>query len=284
LTPQADPKDSPASIRVTLRVVDLDRDMRDVVPTGTTRDSEYLFERMTLRTLDLAQPGAGTRVLDVASGFGQDAISLSRRGSRAVGAEPSRRMSGLARLQGEKASGRPPSWVRSWSDALPFRDGSFDGAICKGALDHFDRPREAIAEMARVTRREGRVVLAIANFESLSCRVARGLDSFKEGWLGRSLPRGRRHYDVPSDHFTRYEIELMREQARESLEIDVVEGISMAWGMPGWSRSVGRLPAPFAQLTLKGLDGMARRLPGLSDVVILAGRPRRVRKPSMNSA
>ena len=256
-------------------MLDLDRDMRDVVPTGTTRDSEYLFDRMTRRTLDLTRPGCGTRLLDVASGFGQDAIALSRRGARAVGTEPSRRMLGLARLQSERAACRLPSWVRSWSDALPFRDGSFDGVICKGSLDHFDRPLEAIAEMARVTRCEGRVVLAIANFESLSCRVARGLDSFKEGWLGRSLPRGRRHYDVPSDHFTRYEIELMREQARESLEIDLVEGISMAWGMPGWSRSVDRLPVPLAQLTLNGLDRMARVLPGLSDVVILMGRPRR---------
>jgi hypothetical protein len=43
-------------------VVDLDRDMSDVVPTGTTRDSEYLFARMTGRTLDLARPGrAGLR-------------------------------------------------------------------------------------------------------------------------------------------------------------------------------------------------------------------------------
>jgi SAM-dependent methyltransferase len=256
-------------------VVDLDRDMRDVVPTGTTRDSEYLFGRMTGHTLDLARPGRGTRMLDVASGFGQDAIAFSQRGSWAVGAEPSQRMSGLARLESDRATARPPSWVRSWSDALPFRDGSFDGVICKGALDHFDRPLEAIAEMARVTRSEGRVVLAIANFESLSCRVARGLDGFKETRLGRRLPRGRRHYDVPSDHFTRYEIGLMREQARASLQIDVVEGISMAWGMPGWSRSVERLPAAVAQSTLKGLDRMARLLPGLSDVVILAGRPRR---------
>ncbi len=257
-------------------MVDLDRDMSDVVPTGMGRDSEYLFERMTRRTLDLVRPDGGTRLLDVASGFGQDAIALSRRGSWAVGAEPSRRMSGLARSQGESAPGPQPNWVRSWSDALPFRDGSFDGVICKGALDHFDRPLDAIAEMARVTRREGRVVLAIANFESLSCRVARGLDGFAESWRGRPPQRGRRHYDVPSDHFTRYEIELMREQSRESLEIDVVEGISMAWGMPGWSRSVSRLPASLAQLTLKGLDYLARRLPGLSDVVILAGRPRRI--------
>jgi ubiquinone/menaquinone biosynthesis C-methylase UbiE len=265
-------------------VVDLDRDMRDVVPTAMTRDSDFLFAQMTRRTLDLARPGRGTRVLDVASGFGQDANALAERGSWTVGAEPSRRMSGLARLQSGRGSGPKTRWVRGWSDALPFRDASFDAVICKGALDHFDRPCEAIGEMARVTRRDGRVVLAVANFESLACRVARAVDRAKERWLGRRLPRGRRHYDVPSDHFTRYEIELMREQACASLELDVVEGISLAWGVPGWSRSLGRLPDSVAQWALEGLDAVARRLPGWSDVVILAGRPRPARKRSMTSA
>ena len=41
-----------------MRVVDLDRDMRDVIPTGTSRDSEFLFQRMTDLTLD-ADGGAG---------------------------------------------------------------------------------------------------------------------------------------------------------------------------------------------------------------------------------
>jgi len=54
-----------------MRVVDLDRDMRDVVPTGATRDSEYLFAQMTERTLRLAGAAPGRRILDVASGFAQ---------------------------------------------------------------------------------------------------------------------------------------------------------------------------------------------------------------------
>jgi demethylmenaquinone methyltransferase/2-methoxy-6-polyprenyl-1,4-benzoquinol methylase len=257
-----------------LRVVDLDRDMRDVVPVGTTRDSEYLFDRMTRRTLEFARPGPGRRVLDVASGFGQDAIELSRRGVWAVGAEPSSRMTALARMQAEKTPGSAPLWIRSWADALPFPGDSFDGVICKGALDHFDRPEAAIAEMARVTRPGGRVVLAIANFASLSCRAASGIDAIREGTLKRTLPRGRRHYDVPSDHFTRYELDLMREHARRSLVLEVVLGVSMAWGLPGWTRSVDRLPTWLAQATLGTLDRLARLLPGLSDVVILAGRPR----------
>jgi SAM-dependent methyltransferase len=257
-----------------MRVVDLDRDMRDVIPTGTTRDSEFLFERMTRRTIDLARPAAGRRVLDVASGFGQDAVAMAQRGAWAVGAEPSARMTALAAMEGAKHDGPKLGWIRAWSDALPFADDSFDGVICKGAIDHFDRPLRAIAEMARVTRPEGSVVLAIANFDSLSCRFARGTDELREGWLGLPTRRGRRHYDVPSDHFTRYELDLMREQTSRHLELEVVEGISLAWGLPSWTRSVGRLPEAVAQAALEGLDWLARRLPALSDVVVLAGRPR----------
>ena len=122
--------------------------------------------------------------------------------------------------------------------------------------------------------------MAIANFDSLSCRAARALDWIRERWLGRPTPRGRRHYDVPSDHFTRYELGLMREQASEFLHLEVVEGISMAWGMPVWTRSVDKLPAPLAQIILETLDRLARLFPALSDVVVLAGRPRLLRNES----
>jgi SAM-dependent methyltransferase len=166
------------------------------------------------------------------------------------------------------------TWVRSWSDALPFASGSFDAVICKGAIDHFDRPAAAIEEMARVTRRGGTVVLAIANFDSLACRVGRSLDTVREGWRGRELPPGRRGYDVPHDHFTRYELDLMREQASEFVDLELVLGVSLGWGLPRWSDTVARLPKFVAQQTLEALDWCARRLPALADVIVLAGRPR----------
>jgi SAM-dependent methyltransferase len=258
-----------------VRVVDLDRDMRDVIPTGSTRDSEFLFARMAERTLRATRAASGLRVLDVAAGLGQDASALGARGAWAVAAEPSARMSGLAKLVQEKLPGKPPLWVRAWSDALPFAARSFDAVFCKGSLDHFDRPRAAIAEMARVAKSDGRVVLAVANFASAACRAAQAVDGLRERWLRHPLPRGRRHYDVPHDHFTRYELPLMREQAGEALELEVIEGVSLAWGLPGWARAVEGLPAPVADGALRVLDGLARRLPGLADVVILAGRPRR---------
>jgi SAM-dependent methyltransferase len=257
-----------------MRVVDLDRDMSDVIPTGTSRDSAYLFDRMTRATFDATLPGPGRRILDVASGFGQDAIALQALGCEVVGAEPSERMMAWTRMQSEEASGAVPDWVRGWSDALPFASDVFDAAFCKGALDHFDQPATAIAEMARVTKPDGRVVVAIANFESLSCRVARAADDARELVFGREIRRGRRHCDVPADHFSRYELGLMREQAGRFLELEAVEGVSLAWGVPVWTRWVDRLPAEVANGALRALDWLAARLPHLADVIVVVGRPR----------
>lgn len=242
--------------------------MRDVIPTSTSPDSDYLFEQMTRRTLERVGTAPGRRVLDVASGFGQDARALAAGGAFAVAAEPSARMSALAVMQ--DGTGPVVHHVRSWADALPFATGSFAAVYCKGALDHFDTPTLAIAEMARVTRADGRVVLAIANFDSLSCRAARSLDA-----LARDLPRGRRHYDVPHDHFTRYDVGLMCEQAAACLELELVEGISLGWGMPRWSRLARRLPPDLTQRLLATFDAIARYWPAGADVVVLAGRPRR---------
>jgi ubiquinone/menaquinone biosynthesis C-methylase UbiE len=258
-----------------MRVVDLDRDMRDVIPTGTSRDSEFLFRRMTDRTLGLAGAASGRRILDVASGFGQDARALAAEGALVVAAEPSARMSALARMQDAESAGPHCLHLRAWADVLPFADASFDAVICKGAIDHFDAPLAAVAEMARVTRSDGQVVLAIANFDSLSCRVARSADALRESWRRQTLPRGRRHYDVPHDHFTRYELALMREQAEAHLRLEVVEGISLAWGLPRWTRAVQRLPEAVAQAALTAFDRLAGVFPALADVVVLAGRPRR---------
>jgi ubiquinone/menaquinone biosynthesis C-methylase UbiE len=260
-----------------MRVLDLDRDMSDVIPTGTTLDSEFLFERMTNATIELARTGEGKRVLDVASGFGQDALQIAENGSYVIGCEPSLRMLAWARLKGEEAakeSGVKADWVQGWGDALPFATGSFDAAFCKGALDHFDCPGEAIGEMARVTALDGRVVLAIANFESLACRMARFMDDVREDWLGKPVRRGRRHYDVPADHFTRYELGLMKEQMGQHVEIEEIRGVSLLWGFPKWTANIGRLPKPVANRLLRFFDWIAQKIPALADVIILAGRPK----------
>jgi len=261
--------------------------MSDVIPTGMSPDSEFLFARMTEATLWATCASPGRRVLDVASGVGQDSIALVREGAYVIGAEPSARMTAMAEAFGDASleeGDRKPAWVRGWADALPFEDDAFDASFCKGAMDHFDDPETAIAEMARVTKPDGRVVLAIANFDSLACRVTRlacrvtrAIDQFREDWLGLGPLRGRRGYDSPSDHFTRYEVDLMREQAGKFVEVETVQGVSIGWGLPGWATLVCHIPRPIAAFLLRGLDAMARQWPTLADVVVVVGRPRRAR-------
>ena len=242
-----------------MRVVDLDRDMRDVVPGAAGPDSEFLFARMTELTLRLAAPAPGSRILDVAAGFGQDALRLRELGARAVAVEPSLRMTGAAELVAARRGTSRPPWVRAWSDALPFAAESFDCALCKGALDHFDRPESCLAEMARVTRRGGRVVVAVANFASLSCRLGAAVDRAARAarrLRGRGpVDRGRRHYDVPSDHFNRYDLAWLREQAARSMDVERVLGIGPRVGFaPAEPR--GAVAAAAARL---GVAGGARR-------------------------
>jgi hypothetical protein len=128
--------------------------------------------------------------------------------------------------------------------------------------------------MARVTKPRGRVVLAVANFDSLACRAARAADGLREGTLRRAPRRGRRHYDVPADHFTRFELALLREHAQRSLVVESVRGLSLAWGLPSWTRFVEAVPALAARAALHVADLGARLAPGLADVIVLVGRPR----------
>ncbi|MCB9105214.1 MAG: methyltransferase domain-containing protein [Anaerolineales bacterium] len=85
---------------------------------------------------------------------------------------------------------------------LPFVDASFDGVFMFfGALQHIpgrDHRRRALAEMARVTRPHGRLILGLDN-------VAPGLACYRY-WLAQKLrppaakPTSTHHHTAPLDH------------------------------------------------------------------------------------
>ena len=162
--------------------------------------------------------------------------------------------------------------VRAWSEALPFATGAFDAAFCKGSLDHFDDPSACISELSRVTRSDGRVVLAVVNMDSLGCRMMSRRDRVRRR---RARTPGRRHYDAPPDHLTRYDAGLLREHAAEHLDAIQCRGVSLLWGIGWWAGLLGRLSPGLASRLLRGTDRLARRLPSLADVVVVSGRPRR---------
>jgi ubiquinone/menaquinone biosynthesis C-methylase UbiE len=94
------------------------------------------------------------RYLDLACGTGNYTASLAGRGLRVVGADRSRLM-----LERARAKSAAIPWCQADVAALPFRAGTFDGALCTLALHHFPDPRAALAEARRVLVPGARLVI-----------------------------------------------------------------------------------------------------------------------------
>lgn len=137
---------------------------------------ERLNERPAIRaykrhTYELVA-GAG-RVLDVGCGPGTDAAAIASAGPvpggsagpvRVVGLDPSAVMCGVA-------AGRGVTVCRGDGRALPFADRTFDACRSDRVVQHVEDPLAAVAELVRVTRLGGRVVVADPDQESLIVQV-----------------------------------------------------------------------------------------------------------------
>jgi SAM-dependent methyltransferase/uncharacterized protein YbaR (Trm112 family) len=109
-------------------------------------------------------PGDGQLLLDVGSNWGRWTFSAARAGFRAVGLDPWIDAS-LAAQRVARQLGHDVAFVVGDARRLPFRDGVFDAAFSYSVLQHFDKgvARTAIAEMSRVTRPGGSVIVQMPN-------------------------------------------------------------------------------------------------------------------------
>ncbi|MDQ3587572.1 MAG: ubiquinone/menaquinone biosynthesis methyltransferase [Actinomycetota bacterium] len=113
-----------------------------------------LDRRWRERAATLARVGPGSRALDVATGTGDLALELERRGATVTGLDFSEEMLRIARQKGPGTT-----WRAGNALELPFGDDQFDAATVGFGARNFDDLGRGLREMARVVRPGGRVVV-----------------------------------------------------------------------------------------------------------------------------
>jgi ubiquinone/menaquinone biosynthesis C-methylase UbiE len=114
-----------------------------------------LRAEVALELLDLPP---GSRVIDVGCGIGSFSALLAARSLDVVGADVSEKNVELVRRRYPQIEA-----VRADAQALPFEDGSFDGAVCMEVLEHVEDDREALGELRRVLRDGAPLVVSVPN-------------------------------------------------------------------------------------------------------------------------
>jgi len=246
---------------------DLAWDDGHVVPPVMYPDLAFLFRRMNDVTVNEVGTGEGDRILDIGCGRAIDTARLAERRGDCVGLEPSEAMVYHAREHVEN-SGSRVELVRGVGEQLPFKDSSFDKVVCKGALDHFPDPFEAVREMARVLKPEGTVIITIANFESLGFRLGRRFVRLISVFDNDGADK-KRVWHVPHDHVYRFDYAFLKQLVEPHLEVDRAIGISLLFGFPWWGWFLNKLPTPVSSATLSTMDRVARHFPSLGDTILV---------------
>lgn len=131
----------------------------------------------TAAVVAAAVPDGAALVLDVGCGPDPGAGTLlgRRTGTTVVALDIGL---GTVRLARAKAalSGVTLLVVVADAERLPFRDGAFDAVVCDDTIEHLPDDAAGVRELARVSRRGGRVVLATPNRWSAQVLVRRARD------------------------------------------------------------------------------------------------------------
>lgn len=132
--------------------------------------------------VDTANPHGLEATLDVACGPGTVVAAFARRVRRAVGLDATAAMLQQARHLAAEQGLENVEWHQGDVYALPFADGAFDIVSCRFAFHHLQDPRRAFAQMLRVCRPGGRIVLcdAIASDDPLKAAAFNRMEKHRD--------------------------------------------------------------------------------------------------------
>jgi demethylmenaquinone methyltransferase/2-methoxy-6-polyprenyl-1,4-benzoquinol methylase len=199
----------------------------DRTNTVLSLGQDRLWRRATRAALAL---GPGQRCLDLAAGTGVSTEELARSGAFVVGADLS-----LGMLQvGHRA--RPGvALVAADALALPFADGAFDAVTVSFGLRNFVDPVAGLAELARVTRPGGRLVVC-----EFSAPTNAAFRRVYLGYLMRALPAVARRISSNPDAYV-YLAESIRAWPTQAGLADLIG--RAGWHDVGWRNLTGGIVA-----------------------------------------
>ncbi len=107
----------------------------------------------------VAAPGAGERVLDIACGTGNAALLAAARGADVLGIDAAERLLAIARTRAA-ATGLAAEFRAGDLQALPVPEATVDVALSIFGVIFAADPAQAIGEVARVLRADGRAYIS----------------------------------------------------------------------------------------------------------------------------
>jgi demethylmenaquinone methyltransferase / 2-methoxy-6-polyprenyl-1,4-benzoquinol methylase len=215
-----DPQDVVAMFDDVARRYDI---TNDVLSLGQDR-------RWRSAVTEAVDPSYGERVLDLAAGTGTSSVPFRDRGAYVVPCDFSQ---GMLRV-GKKARPRLP-FVAGDGMRLPFRDGTFDAVTISFGLRNIVDPEAGLAEMRRVTRPGGRLV--VCEFSTPTWAPLRTL--YLE-YLMKALPTVARAVSSSPDAYV-YLAESIRAWPDQRGLADQI--VAAGWGQVRWRNLSGGIVA-----------------------------------------
>jgi SAM-dependent methyltransferase len=154
-----------------------------------SRTARFRHAENVMPLLDLAQPKATDRLLDVACGAGFVVFSFAPHVKSAVGVDLTPEMVELARKAAAERGAANVEFAEGEAEDLRFGPAAFEIVTCRLTFHHFAQPEKALFEMKRVLTPDGRIVLYdfLAPADAKKARSLNEIESARDASHVRTL-------------------------------------------------------------------------------------------------